>query len=171
MKNQTLRPIHSLKTVLLTGLIAMSCAGLHVSADEAAPDAAVMALGKATYMTTCFACHQPTGLGLPPVFPPITNSPYVQGSPERLAAIILKGNAGAFVVDGKPNNNIMIAQEALLTDDKIAAVMTYVRASFGNKAAPVAVDVVTATRKKFIDRKTPWTQAELDAWKDGGPAK
>ncbi len=122
-------------------------------------------------MTVCFACHQPTGLGLPPVFPPITNSPYVQGSPERLAAIILKGNTGAFVVDGKNYNNIMVAQETLLTDDKIAAVMTFVRANFGNKAGPVSVDVVTAARKKFLERKAPWTQPELDAWKEEAPAK
>lgn len=125
-----------------------------------------MTLGKTTYMMTCVACHQPTGAGLPMVFPPITKSPYVMGSPERLAAIILKGNAGPFTVDGKPYNNIMVPQEAMLDDTKIAAVMTYVRANFGNTAGSVAVDVVTAARKKFLDRKTPWTQAELDAWKD-----
>ncbi len=125
-----------------------------------------MKLGKTTYMMTCVACHQPNGAGLPMVFPPITKSPYVMESAERLAAIILKGNAGPFVVDGKPYNNIMVPQEAMLDDTKIAAVMTYVRANFGNTAGPVAVEVVAAARKKFLDRKTPWSQAELDAWKD-----
>lgn len=129
-----------------------------------------MTLGKNTYMMTCVACHQPNGAGLPMVFPPITNSPYVSGSAERLAAIILKGNAGPFTIDGKPYNNIMVPQEAVLDDTKIAAVMTYVRANFGNTAGPVAADLVAATRKKFADRKTPWTQAELDAWKDDAPA-
>jgi mono/diheme cytochrome c family protein len=100
------------------------------------------------------------------VFPPITKSPYVMGSPERLAAIILKGNAGPFTIEGKPYNNIMVPQEAMLDDVKIAAVMTYVRANFGNTAGPVTTELVAATRKKFLDRKTPWTQAELDAWKD-----
>lgn len=125
-----------------------------------------MTLGKTVYMTTCVACHQPNGAGLPMVFPPITKSQYVMGSAERLAAIILKGNAGPFTVDGKPYNNIMVPQEALLDDVKIAAVMTYVRANFGNTAGPVTAELVAATRKKFLDRKTPWTQAELDAWKD-----
>jgi len=129
-----------------------------------------MTLGKSLYMMTCVACHQPTGAGLPMVFPPITNSPYIAGSPERLAAIILKGNAGPFTVEGKPYNNIMIPQEAMLDDTKIAAVMTFVRGSFGNTAGPVSVDLVAATRKKFLDRKTPWTQADLDAWKDEAPA-
>ena len=69
-------------------------------------------------------------------------------------------------MDEKPYNNVMPAQEAMLTDEKIASVMTYVRASFGNTGAPVKADVVAAARAKFADRKTPWTQPELDAWKD-----
>jgi mono/diheme cytochrome c family protein len=128
------------------------------------------ALGKQVYMQTCVACHQPTGAGLPAVFPPITNSKYVSGSAERLAAIILKGNAGPFTVDGKQFNNIMTPLEAVLTDDKIAAVMTYVRSNFGNNAPAVTPDFVAGVRKKFADRKQPWTQPELDAWKDDAAA-
>lgn len=125
-----------------------------------------LAEGKKNYMTICIACHQPTGMGLPMVFPPLTNSPYVNGFAERFAAIILKGNIGPFTVDGKPYNNIMPPQEAMLDDAKIASIMTFVRASFGNSAPPVTADEVAAARKKFLDRKTPWTQAELDAWKE-----
>src|SRR5262249_47352617 len=113
--------------------------------------------GKKNYMTICFACHQPTGLGLPMVFPPLAKSPYVNGDPERFAAIILKGNIGPFKVDEKPYNNVMPPQEATLDDAKIAAVMTFVRASFGNTSGPVSADVVAAARKKYIDRKTSWT--------------
>ena len=138
-------------------------------AQDAAADQ--VAEGKKNYMLICFACHQPTGLGLPAVFPPITKSPYVNGSAERFAAIILKGNAGPFTVDGKPFNQIMPAQEATLTDDKIAAIMTFVRANFGNIPAPVTAEVVAGARKKYADRKTPWSQAELDAWKDEAPPK
>ena len=127
--------------------------------------------GKKSYMMICIACHQPTGMGLPGVFPPITKSPYVNGSAERLASIILKGNAGPFIIDGKPYNQIMPPQEAALTDEKIAAIMTFVRASFGNTSGPVTAEAVAASRKKYADRKTPWTQAELDAWKDDAPAK
>jgi mono/diheme cytochrome c family protein len=140
---------------------------LHVNAQEAADQAA---LGKQVYMTVCVACHQPTGQGLPMVFPPITNSEYVSGSPERLAAMILKGNIGPITVDGKLYNNMMPGQEALLTDEKIAAVMTYVRSNFGNAAPAVPVDLVAAARKKYLDRKTPWTEAELKAF-DSAPAQ
>jgi mono/diheme cytochrome c family protein len=117
-------------------------------------------------MTVCFACHQPTGMGLPMVFPPLAKSPYVTGSPERLAAIILKGNIGAFTIDGKSYNNVMPPQEATLDDKKIADVATYVRNDFGNKASAVTPEMVAAARAKFADRKTSWTQAELDAWKE-----
>ncbi len=138
-------------------------------AQDAAADQ--VAEGKKNYMMICIACHQPTGMGLPAVFPPLTKSPYVNGSPERFASIILKGNAGPFTVDGKPFNQIMPGQEAVLTDEKIAAVMTFVRANFGNTSGPVTAAVVAAARKKYADRKTPWAQAELDAWKDDAPAK
>jgi mono/diheme cytochrome c family protein len=122
--------------------------------------------GKKQYMMICVACHQPTGMGLPMVFPPLTKSEYVNGSAERLAAMVLKGNAGPMTIDGKPYNNIMPGQEAVLPDDKIASVLTFVRTSFGNSAPPVTPEVVAAARKKFADRKTPWTEAELKAWKD-----
>jgi histidinol-phosphate/aromatic aminotransferase/cobyric acid decarboxylase-like protein len=52
----------------------------------------------------------------------------------------------------------------LLTDEKIAAVMTYVRSNFGNSAPAVAADLVAAARKKYLDRKTPWTEAELKSF-------
>ncbi|WP_049975609.1 c-type cytochrome [Chthoniobacter flavus] len=133
------------------------------ASGAASPD--VLAKGKMRYMTICIACHQPTGMGLPMVFPSLVKSPYVNGPTDRFAAIILKGNIGAFTVDGKPFNNVMPPQEAVLRDEDIAAVMTFVRSNFGNTSGPVAPDVVTAARKKFADRKTSWTQPELDAWK------
>ena len=137
----------------------------YAQAPATAPTAEQLAEGKKNYMMVCMACHQITGLGLPPVFPPL-NTDYVTGSPERLAAMILKGNAGPMTINGKPYNNIMPGQEAMLTDDKIASIMTYVRNSFGNSASAVGPEVVAAARKKFADHKTPWTEAELKAWKD-----
>ena len=61
----------------------------------------------------------------------------------------------------------MIAQEAVLDDQKIANVVTYVRNSFGNsRFARERRNGDGGARKKFADRKTPWTQPEIDAWKD-----
>lgn len=154
-------------SVLLLVLAGLRSLG-HAQAPAATEEQ--LAEGKKNYMTICIACHQATGMGLPGVFPPLTKSVYVNGSPERFAAIILKGNNPPFTIEGKVYAVPMPPQEAMLTDDKIAAIMTFVRASFGNTGGPVAPDVVAATRKKFAERKTPWTQAELDAWKDDAVA-
>ncbi len=159
-------------------LITFSALLLAVSARSegtaGAPPADQVAAGKAVYMAVCFACHQPTGLGIPGVFPPLSKSDYVNGSPERFAAMILKGNLPPMTVDGKVYAAApMPPQELVLTDEKVAAVMTYVRSSFGNSSAAVGPEVVAATRKKFADRKTSWTEAELKVWKDDAavPAK
>lgn len=135
------------------------------AAPVAAASPELLAEGKKNYMMTCVACHQPNGAGLPMVFPPLTKSEYVSGSAERFAAMILKGNAGPMTVHGKPYNNMMPGQEAMLDDAKIASIMTYVRASFENNAGPVGPEVVAAARAKYTDRKTPWIEAELKAWK------
>lgn len=121
-------------------------------------------LGKQVYSTVCIACHQPTGAGLPPVFPTLINTEYVNGSAERMAAIVLKGVMGPITVNGAAFNNIMPPQEAMLTDEKIAAVLSYVRGSFGNKAEPVKAEVVADARKKFASKTTMWSEAELKAW-------
>ena len=47
--------------------------------------------GKAIYMQTCMACHQPTGLGIPGAFPPFDGSEFVQGDTKRLVALVIKG--------------------------------------------------------------------------------
>jgi mono/diheme cytochrome c family protein len=120
--------------------------------------------GKAQYLAICVACHQPTGLGLPPVFPPLVKSEYVTGNPERLIAIILNGVMGPIEVDGKPYNNMMPAQGAVLTDSKISQVASFVRSSFGEGASPVTPEQVAEARKKYGSRPAGWTEAELKAF-------
>ena len=135
------------------------------SAGSATASAAVdIEAGKAQYMAICVACHQPTGLGLFPVFPPLVNSEYVTGNPERLVAIILAGVMGPITVDGKPYNNMMPAQGALLTDSKISQVASYVRSAFGGGASPITPEQVAAARKVHGARATGWTEAELKAF-------
>jgi mono/diheme cytochrome c family protein len=137
-----------------------------VAAGSPAPAVAVVDIdaGKAQYLGLCGACHQPTGLGLPPVFPPLLNSEYVTGSTERLVAIVLKGVIGPITVDGKPYNNMMPAQGAVLTDSKISQVASFVRSSFGEGAGPITPEQVAEARKKYGSRPTGWTEAELKAF-------
>ena len=64
----------------------------------------------------------------------------------------------------------MPGQEAMLSDTKIASILTYVRASFGNTSAAVAPEVVAAARKEHAARTAPWTEAELKAFGAAAPA-
>ena len=119
-----------------------------------------MKRGAAVYARTCIACHQPTGLGLPPVFPPLATAPIVAGNPELPVKFILQGLMGPITVNGMTYNSMM-PPVAGVSDADIADVLTYVRQSFGNKANAVTADQVKAIRAATAGRTTMWTTAEL----------
>jgi mono/diheme cytochrome c family protein len=137
-----------------------------VAAPAAKADAFVkadpeqMKRGAAVYARTCIACHQPTGLGLPPVFPPLANAPIVVGNPELPVKFILQGLMGPITVNGMTYNSMM-PPVAGVSDADIADVLTYVRQSFGNQGNPVTADQVKAIRAANAGRTAPWTTAEL----------
>lgn len=122
-------------------------------------------VGQDVYNAVCVACHQPSGGGLPPVFPPLSQSEFVGGAKDRLIAIVLKGVSGPLVVNGLTYSNAMPAQEMMLSDERIAAVLTYVRSSFGNNFDSVSPSDVEAVRAKYLDRKLPWSEGDLKAWR------
>ena len=96
----------------------------------------------------CITCHQPDGEGLPAVqFPPLTQTKWVNGSEERLIKLTLHGLMGPIEVKGKqyPGQVPMTAFKQL-SDEEVAAVLTYVRNSFGNQAAMVTPAKVKAVR-------------------------
>ena len=119
-----------------------------------------MKRGAAVYARTCIACHQPTGMGLPPVFPPIANAPIVVGNPELPIKFILQGLMGPITVNGTTYNSMMPPVPGV-SDAEIADVLTYVRQSFGNQGNPVSADQVKAVRAATAGRTSPWTTAEL----------
>jgi len=114
----------------------------------------------------CATCHQPNGMGLDPVYPPLVDSPWVTGDEERLVKLTLHGLWGKIEVNGKtydPANGIppMTAFGALLDDNEVAAVLTYVRNSWGNKAAPVSAGTVKKVRAETSKRSIFWKPEEL----------
>ena len=122
--------------------------------------------GKAIYMTTCMACHQPNGNGLPPVFPPFNGSEYVIGDARRLVAIATKGLTGPLKVKGMQFNGVLIAvdtQFPQLKDNKMLAdVLNYIRTAWDNKATEaITPEFIQKIRDEFKDRTTPWTEAEV----------
>ena len=96
---------------------------------------------------TCLPCHQATGAGIPGAFPPLAESEWVNGPVENLIRIQLRGLIGPITVKGKPFNSVM-PPNATMSDDEIAAVLTYVRSNFGNKSSAVTADQVKALRSE-----------------------
>jgi mono/diheme cytochrome c family protein len=118
--------------------------------------------GKEVFGKTCIACHQASGLGTPGAFPPLVGSEWVLApNPARAIRIVLNGLQGPIEVKGTGWNQSMLPWRDVLKDDEIAAVLTYVRNEWGNKAPPVAVDQVKAIRDETAGRSDPWTSAEL----------
>lgn len=103
-----------------------------------------MERGKQVYMQTCFVCHQPTGQGLPGVFPPLAKSDFLMENKTRSIMAVIKGLSGEVVVNGKKYNGVM--PPVPLNDEQIANVLTYVRNSFGNEGDAVTVDEVQQVR-------------------------
>lgn len=108
--------------------------------------------GKAQYAMICAACHQPNGEGMPGLAPALVNSRHVVGDEKNLARIILNGKEGG---------GLMMPPLAVLDDDAIAGVMTYVRRSWGHTASPVTPEFVKEAREQAAKRTQPWNDEEL----------
>lgn len=120
------------------------------SVDSVMPKKAGAVDGQALYMKSCVACHQVTGQGVPGAFPPLDNSPYVTGpNVERLAAIVLYGLQGPINVNGVTYASAMAPLGSQFSDQELAAIVTYVRGAWSNKAGPVDAKVFSDTRAKW----------------------
>lgn len=139
----------------------------HSGAEAAAPVDPV-ALGKKLFNNAaCNTCHQVTGLGQPGVIPPLAGSEWVTGSEERLIRIVMHGLQGPVKVKDvtygaapMPTFGKVAGSGFNWSDDKIAAVLTYIRQEWGNAAGPITVEQVKAVHDKEGDHK-PWTADEL----------
>jgi len=101
--------------------------------------------GKAIFGTTCFACHQSEGQGVPHAFPPLAKSDYLNADPKRAIQVVIRGLSGEITVNGGKINSVMPSQN--LTDEEIADVLTYVYSSWGNNKTVVTPAMVKAQRK------------------------
>ncbi|MEY4930360.1 MAG: hypothetical protein RI909_1084, partial [Bacteroidota bacterium] len=97
----------------------------------------------------CATCHQKDGKGLDPAFPPLHNSIYVHGNPDRLIKLTLHGLVGAFELNGKKYDGQvpMTPFGGMLNDKEIADVLTYARNQFGNSASAISPQQVTTIRE------------------------
>jgi mono/diheme cytochrome c family protein/HEAT repeat protein len=109
--------------------------------------------GEAVYKGLCAACHQANGQGLEKVGAPLIDSPFVTGQAHVPVRVLLNGKEGAV--------GLMPPLGSALSDDQIAAVLTYVRRAWGNQASPVDPAAVANVRKQTTGRTRPWTEKEL----------
>ena len=126
--------------------------------------AAALARGKKNYEAVCGICHGVDGLGKPGQAPALAGSQLVNcpGS-SRLIHIPLAGIAGPITVAGKDWNLNMAAMGAALPDDDLAAVLTYIRSSWGNTAGPVTGDDVKKIRAAIGKNPQPLGGAQAMA--------
>jgi mono/diheme cytochrome c family protein len=118
--------------------------------------------GQQLFTLNCSICHGADGNGgIGRIFPPLAESPWLAGDADRAVKIVLKGLGGPIEVMGKNYNLQMPAQGAVLQDDQIAAILTYIRSSWGNNASAVTPDFVKNVRASVADHPDGWTAEEL----------
>ena len=93
--------------------------------------------GQELYKTYCVACHGANGGGVLYNKTVLNNDAFVTGDPKELIAVILYGREGAGTMPG---------WKMTLNDQKVAAVATYIRQAWSNRADPVSAAMVTEVR-------------------------
>jgi mono/diheme cytochrome c family protein len=116
--------------------------------------------GSVIFQSKCAACHQPTGVGIPNVFPPLAESEWVVGRSEVLSHILLHGIQGEITVKGTKYNGMMPAFKDVLPDAEIAGVLTYIRNEWGNTGDSVSEGEVSKVRQATLDKTTPYNGDE-----------
>lgn len=116
-----------------------ACGPSGTSGSRAKPDP-----GASSYGRNCLSCHQKDGHGLTPAQPSLAGSPTANGDPDALIRWVLFGERPATLV--RHDTPLVMPQFSWLKDEEVAAVLTYVRANFGNSSPAVTPDVVARVR-------------------------
>ena len=111
----------------------------------------------------CVTCHQPNGKGLDPAFPSLEKSAWVSGDSDRLVKLAMYGLMGPLELNGKKYDGQvpMTPFGGMLNDAEMAAVLTFVRNSFGNQGEPVTAAQVQKIRAAYPGRTQFFTVEEL----------
>jgi mono/diheme cytochrome c family protein len=109
--------------------------------------------GREVYQTLCAACHQPDGRGREQLAPTLVGSELALGPADITARIVLGGKEGS--------TGLMPPLGAALSDDQIAAALTYIRREWGHTASAVDPATVKEIRALSNGRTRPWTAEEL----------
>jgi mono/diheme cytochrome c family protein len=130
-------------------------------------DDRVYKIGREVYLRDahCATCHQPNGEGTPGIYPPLAKSDWIQDD-ERLIKLALKGLWGPIEVAGQhfdPSKGVppMMGFGEMLNDNELAAVLSYVRQSFGNDGDLISAESVRKVREATRGRANFYMVEEL----------
>lgn len=138
--------------------------------ELSAADQKVYELGREIYHRDghCVSCHQSNGKGLPKIYPTLlaANNDWVAKDEERLIKLVLKGLWGPMEIAGEafdPGQGVppMPGFGPILNDEEIAAVISYVRQSFGNDLSLIQPEQVKRVRAATADRRDFYMVEEL----------
>jgi mono/diheme cytochrome c family protein len=122
------------------------------SAPPPAPPSSAMKIGQQIYADECAGCHKADGKGSPGLFPALAGVPLVQQSdPASLLHVVLRGTMG-LATPQAPTAAAMPAFAWVLNNDQVAAVLTYIRNSWGNRAPAVAAGDASKARSALTER-------------------
>ncbi len=153
-----------MKKITYSFLALISFLVLSSSADEEEIDSKVIFRGKVVYERNCQICQQANGEGIRLAFPPLTGTPWVTGSKERLIKLVVYGLSGPIIVKGREFSSKMIEAgipPGSLTDADIAYLLTYIRNAWGNSASEVKESEVIDVKEQVGDRKNAWDSEDL----------
>jgi mono/diheme cytochrome c family protein len=134
-------PRSGFAAALVTMLCAAACGGSRLPASDP-----LMQRGRELYSDNCLVCHQANGGGVADLQPPIMGSKKVSGDPATLVRWVLLGSEAERAPGGRRYQNVMPAFDHL-GDEDVAAIVTYVRQTFGAGASPVTPALVAEARK------------------------
>lgn len=116
------------------------------------------------YSRYCASCHGGTGAGSAGQYPTLIGSKWATGNGHSTVAVLLNGIKAGEGISGKKYSNVMAAWGPQLNDYQMAAVLTYVRTSWGNEASPIHPDFVKEQRAALEANRDPWTKAGIEAF-------
>lgn len=121
--------------------------------------------GRTVFESVCALCHNSDGMGKPNQAPPLAGSEWVTGSPARLIRIPLYGLNGPITVRGQqmifPSGMVAVGATLPRGDDDLAAVLSYMRQAWGNKASPITAEQINAVKTQVGNRSQSLTPEEL----------
>lgn len=160
-------------TAVILGPAMIACGGAERPSDDSEPASATPAVasgasaqgsGEQLYQQRCVTCHQANGEGLAGAFPPLVGSEYALAANVAVPIrIVLNGMQGPVTVKGVQYNGVMPPGGAgiALSDEEAAAVLTYVRSTWGNSASAITPQQVATERAAPRSATGPTTAEEL----------